>query len=447
MKIHLQHSHRERGTVLFVTVCICAILGILIGSYLYLIRAQRFSVARAQAWDAALAIAEAGVEEAMAHLNSGISTNCLGTNSWTSLGSGTYSKSNSIGSNSWVVTIQTIPAVTNTCPVITSTSHVPGPLSSPELSRTLRINTKAKPPINVPGGMVISSSIDFSGQGITTDSFDSSDPNYSTAGMYDPLKTKDNGDVTILATNANAFGISNGKIKGVVHTPPGGTQDVTVTVGSNGSVGDSAWVNGGYTGFENNRFVADANVILGDVTLPPELLTAPSPSGGKYKINGFTYKYQLDGSSPVWQMSTLANSLYVTGSNVLYVAGDVTVGSGAQIYIAPGSSLTMYVAGANVNISGNGVVNDTGLAKTFNFYGLPTNTSVDFGSNANFCGNIYAPEAYFSLGGGGSTTYDFVGKAFAQTLKMNGHYNFHFDESLRVTQLASGYVACSWDEL
>ena len=121
----------------------------------------------------------------------------------------------------------------------------------------------------------------------------------------------------------------------MVHTPPGGIQDVTVTVGSNGSVGDSAWVNGGYTGFENNRFVADANVILGDVTLPPELLTAPSPSGGKYKINGFTYKYQLDGSSPVWQMSTLANSLYVTGSNVLYVAGDVTVGSGAQIYIAP----------------------------------------------------------------------------------------------------------------
>jgi hypothetical protein len=295
--------------------------------------------------------------------------------------------------------------------------------------------------------MVISSSIDFSGSGVTTDSFDSSDPNYSTAGMYDPTKAKDNGDVTILSTNANAFNIGNAKVKGMVHSSPGGIQDVTATVGSGGSVGDSAWVNGNYTGFENNHFAADAVVNVGDVTLPPELLTAPSPSKGNYRINGFNYKYQLDGSSSVWQLSSLGAPLYVSGSNVLYVAGDVTIGSGSQIYIAPGATLTMYVAGANVNISGNGVVNDTGFAGSFNFYGLPTNTAVDFGSNANFCGSIYAPEAYFSLGGGGSTTYDFVGKAFAQTLKMNGHYNFHFDESLRVTQAATGYVASSWDEL
>jgi len=447
MKIRYHKSRRQQGTVLFVTLAICAILGILIGSYLYLIRTQRFSVSRAQAWENALVVAEAGVEEAMAHLNSGVSTNNFGTNSWASLGGGNYAKTNYLGSNYWAVTIQTSPAVTNATPVIVSTGYVPGPVSSPTLSRTLRVNTKAKPPINVPGGMVISSSIDFSGQGVTTDSFDSSDPNYSSAGMYDPTKAKDNGDVTILSTNANAFGISNGKVKGIVHTPPGGAQDVTATVGSNGSVGDAAWVNGGWTGFENNHFAADANAILTDVILPSELLTAPSPSSGKYKINGFNYKYQLDGSSPIWQMSTLDNSLYVSGSNVLYVAGNVTIGSGAQIYIAPNSSLTLYVGGANVNISGNGVVNDTGYAKSFSYYGLPTNTSIDFGSNANFCGAIFAPEAYFSLGGGGSSSYDFVGKAFAQTLKMNGHYNFHFDESLRVTQLATGYVASSWDEL
>jgi hypothetical protein len=446
MKIYLQKSNREQGSVLFVSLAICAILGILIGSYLYLIRTQRFTVARAQCWENALVVAETGVEEAMAHLNSGIPTNSFGTNSWTDLGGGTYAKTNYLGSNSWYVTIQTSPVVTNTYPVITSTAYVPGPVSSPALSRTVRVNTKAKPPINMPNGMVISSTIDFSGQGIATDSFDSSDPNYSTAGQYDPLKAKDNGDVTTLSTNANAFGISNGKVKGIVHTPPGGVQDVTATVGSNGSVGDNAWVNGGNTGFENNRFAADANVTIGDVTLPPEMLTAPFANSGKYKINGFNYKYQLDGSSPIWQLSSLGSSLYVTGSNVLYISGDLIIGSGAQIYVDANSSLTIYVAG-NVNVGGNGVVNYGGLAQNFTLYGLPTDTAVDFNSNANFCGSIYAPEAYFSLGGGGSSTYNFVGKAVAQTLKMNGHFNFHFDEALKESQRATGYVAASWDEL
>src|SRR5262245_50131319 len=332
MKIRLHKLHRQQGSVLFITLAICAILGILIGSYLYLIRSQRFTVARAQSWEHALVVAEAGVEEAMAHLNSGISTNSFGTNSWAYLGGGNYAKTNYLGSNYWTVTISTSPAVTNAYPVITSTSYVLGPLSSPLLSRTVRVITKAKPPSNMPGGLVISSTIDFSGQGISTDSFDSSDPNYSTFGHYDPLKTKDNGDVTVLSTNANAFGISNGKVKGTVHTPPGGIQDVTATVGSGGSVGDSVWVNGNYTGFENNHFAADANATLTDVTLPPELLTAPSPTKGNYRIDGFNYKYQLDGSSSVWQLSSLGAPLYVTGSNVLYVAGDVTIGSGSQIY-------------------------------------------------------------------------------------------------------------------
>jgi len=30
---------------------------------------------------------------------------------------------------------------------------------------------------------------------------------------------------------------------------------------------------------------------------------------------------------------------------------------------------------------------------------------------------------------------------------MNGHFNFHFDESLGSTPVLSGYVAISWDEL
>ena len=66
--------------------------------------------------------------------------------------------------------------------------------------------------------------------------------------------------------------------------------------------------------------------------------------------------------------------------------------------------------------------------------------------NASWTGTIYAPEADIRMGGGGNNTYDIVGSIIANTISMNGHFNFHFDEAL----LGSGpkrFVANSWREL
>src|SRR5260370_18615938 len=94
MNTLVRPSSGTQGGVLFVTLGICAVLGILIGSYLCLIQTQRLGVARAQAWNGAIVVAEAGVEEAMAHLNSGISTNNLATNTSVNLRSGIVGKTN-----------------------------------------------------------------------------------------------------------------------------------------------------------------------------------------------------------------------------------------------------------------------------------------------------------------------------------------------------------------
>ena len=59
-------SARAAGSVLLVTLSICMILGLLMASYLSVIKGQNFSVARAQAWNSAIVVAEAGVEEALA---------------------------------------------------------------------------------------------------------------------------------------------------------------------------------------------------------------------------------------------------------------------------------------------------------------------------------------------------------------------------------------------
>src|SRR5882762_4585206 len=438
----LQTSRKSvHGGVLLVTLLICVILGVLIGSYLSLIQGQNLSVTRAQAWNAALPVAEAGVEEAMAHLNSGVSTNKLGVNSWVSLGGGIYEKTNFLGDSYSIVDIKLRPAVTNFDPVIVAASYVPGPVSQPKLTRTIQVTTKPKSIAGNLVGMVVKTTIDLKGSGVSMDSFDSSKTNYSTGGMYDATKSKDQAQSITLSSATNAFTVGNGTIKGTVHTGPGGQVSV-----SGGSVGDAAWVVGGNQGIESGHFYDDINFTMPDVALPSGKIWLP-PIPGNYKINGVTYKYVLN-NLVAWKMSNLSGSVYISSPDVvLYVTDSLSIGSGQQITVAPNASVSMYVGAASATIGGQGVVNLGGEAKDFSYYGLPSNTSLDLKANASFTGYIDAPNAAFSLGGGGNNTYDFVGACMVNSVVMNGHFNFHYDEALGSTPVASGYVAISWDEL
>src|SRR5437899_1413239 len=66
-----RHASREQGAVLLASLFVVAVLGITLGSYLLLVRNDYVLTARSQYWNATLAVAEAGVEEAMAQLNPG----------------------------------------------------------------------------------------------------------------------------------------------------------------------------------------------------------------------------------------------------------------------------------------------------------------------------------------------------------------------------------------
>jgi hypothetical protein len=107
----------------------------------------------------------------------------------------------------------------------------------------------------------------------------------------------------------------------------------------------------------------------------------------------------------------------------------------------------MYVAAANASFGGRGVVNETGNALNFKYWGMPSNETLSLKGNAAFVGVIYAPEAAFHLGGGGQDTLDFVGACVVGSVKMNGHYNFHYDEALKQIGPASGYVVDGWREV
>ncbi len=442
MKTRSLSRHQDASTI-FLTLVIAGVVGLTLAAYLSWANSQNTLAMRSQRWNAALPVAEAGLEEALTQLHYNGVTN-LSANGWTVLTNSLYYKRNYVdGSSYYEVTIKNVDP-----PVIVSTGCVPAPLGSattPYVKRRIQVNTTASGS-SLGAAIIAKEQIFLSGNNVTIDSFDSTDPLHSTLGKYDPLKAKAQGDVL---TNAGDGVTSNGKplyalevgdadIKGHVATGPSGTVDVT----AGGTVGDSAWVTAATPGIEPGWASHDANVAVDDVQ--------PPFSGGYFTPSGITigkvkYTYNLDQSAN-YKLSILSGKLLVTGNATLWVTDDVNIGTGDFIQIAPGASLRLYVSAPSAVIGGQGIVNTDGYAKNFQYYGLPTNTSIDYKGNASFVGTIKAPQATLKLGGGGTSDYDFIGSAVVRALTMNGHFHIHYDEAVLNAQ-SHEYGVSAWNEV
>jgi hypothetical protein len=452
LKIYRKQPTANRGSVLTVTLLTCAIVGAGLVACLSLIGSHETLLSRSHNWNQAMVVAEGGVEEAMALLNSGVKAPNFAIFPWTSLGGGVFRNdtnrpASKFGSSYYQVFITN--GFVGTNPVIISKGYVPGPINALGLTRTIRVETRPRPTFPVKGPLIVKKTFNSNGNNVSTDSFD------STKGAYNPATAGANGDVVSLTADPSSIIIGNGKLKGKVRTPPGGTLGGTVTIGSNGSVGDSAWVNSGNLGIQSGYLEDNFTTSeFPDATLP-NVGAWFTPMGG-IAPDGLTYDNLL--TSGNYQVDNLTGSVYVGQSNtVLYVTSSINIGGGgatkkgsapAQIHIAPGGSLTIYMAGATTSISGNGVVNDTAQAANFAYYGLPSNTTINITGNGAFYGTIYAPQADFSLKGSGKTSVDdFTGASITKTTTMTGNFSFHYDESLiRLTTLG-GYDAVSWTEM
>jgi hypothetical protein len=294
-------------------------------------------------------------------------------------------------------------------------------------------------------GMLAKTTMKFGGD-VSADSFDSTDATASTAGKYDATKRRANG---YIGTDGKGAGVINAggsvSIYGSAATGPAGT----VTSNGGAKIGDAAWQASGSTGIQPGHSSDDMNVFFPDVEKPfTGGFSIPLPLGLLASlISGTNYTYALgDGT---YQMTTLNMSskqaMIVQGNATLYVTGDVDLSGQSYIYIQPGASLKLYVGG-QTSIAGNGVSNPSNQAKSFQYFGLPSNTSVKFSGNSTFAGVIYAPQADLTMSGGGSTVIDFVGASTTATVTMSGSFNFHYDESLANTTDAF-YIASSWDEM
>jgi hypothetical protein len=300
-----------------------------------------------------------------------------------------------------------------------------------------------------PVAMAALGQINLNGNNIATDSFDSADPNYSTNGLYptgDLSKTKDNGTVITLSTLIDSLSVGNAEIKGKVKTGPTGT----ATIGQQGSVGSKAWVESGKNGIEPGYSADDVNMDFPNAVIPVlSWSVLPSPPSPKPVIDGITYDTVFY-TSGNYQVSGLSGKVYIATNAqvILLVTGNVGMSGQDQIDISQqNASLTIYMRGSSFSTSGNAGINNLSKnANTFALYGMPSCTSISLGGNAAFSGTVYAPQANFSLGGGGNTSYDFVGASITKTVTMNGHFNFHYDENIARVGPSRGYIPTGWVE-
>lgn len=431
MKISFK-KHFNDGQVLLTALVMAATVGIGIGSYLKLVSEQNKSVTRSLVWNRAMPVAESGIEEAMTELYYG------GTNvpakGW-NVTNGVYTKQRSIGTNGNYYIVKIEPGSSNK-PVITATGYAVKPLTESEyLARKVQVKASKAPAPK--GGIVARGSVSFSG-GAYLDSFDSSDPNFSTLGLYDPTKRKDNGQVVANSGSISVVGNPTGGIYGYAQTGPTGTTSAT----GGAKVGDMAFMTSLTTsGVEAGHSANDANVDFAAVP-PPSSSGTYSPSGGVY--NGTNYDYLLQNANYYTSVSmslTGSKILAVVGNVTLYVNSDFSMSGLSLIYLYPGSSLKLYVNGA-LSIGGGGIVNGTGKASNLSVYGLNTTAQTwSYTGTSTFIGTVYAPNSDFKFSGISGASGSFT----ANTVTVTGTAGVHYDESL--SSAFKGYIVSSWNEL
>jgi Tfp pilus assembly protein PilX len=427
MKTKLHPSRNESGSILMIALVMAGILGVSLISYLMLMNHQNRMVFRGQSWNHALALAEAGVEDGLAHLNRTFGTNNVrgnGVNGWSGpkWGPAILNSPRSLAGGSYTASIS------DGMPVITSTGRVVVANSSQIVERRVRVLTTTQPAFRV--AMAARRGVDFKGNQVLVNSYDSGDPMHSTSdGRYDQVTAKAGGDI---ASTEGFLNVGNADVKGKLYTGPLNVDQYDL--GPNGTVGDLNWTG---PGIQPGYYYNDFNMNFSSVDVP-------FTSGLPLSNEGSTNWWQL-GDGNYFHLNNVSlnpgKDIVVVGKAALYVTGNFEVKG--KIVIAPGAELKLYVGGIQTKMF---EVNTSGNAFSFQYYGLPSNKFITWNGNSEYVGTVYAPEAEFTLGGGGSSAYDYQGSCVVDKVIIKGNFEFHYDENLRRNGPKSGFVVTLWQE-
>ena len=463
MKTPITTNKRSRaGSALVLTAVLACFCGAVLVTYLMVSQNEYFLVARSQTWNSSLALTEAGVEDALSFMNKYAGNFTMVTNwstpesaeedHWTKDGSTfTIHRVVNASGDYYDVTIDNSnpasPTMTSSGqagfsliasrrPFVMAAAGMQFAANTTVINRKIQVRTVYS--ALFPGAITTITNIDLNGNNVLVNSFDSTLTNASNwktnlgYGTYTSAKARANGNVATDSTMVGAISVGQANIYGHLNTGPSGSP----TIGNNGYVGPLPQTG---RGIQPGYVSDDMNMAFPSVVLPDGANNwQVIPANGVITASGNYYTMNIN------------NGLIINAPNVtIYVDGNISLSGQQAITVGTNTSrVSLYVRGPSVSITGNATINNlTQNAGTLGIYGLPSLTSINFGGNAAYTGTIYAPQARFSFGGGGNNDYDFVGALVAFDCTLNGHANFHYDESLKRNGPGIGYIPFSWKEI
>lgn len=420
----MKRLHDTTGSTLIAAILISVIVAGITGLYLQSVNQELKETHHTRLLLESVNVAEIGVEDALyAMLN----------DDWTGWSSGTSGYSRRItdlptGLGNETRQIDVFVRTSNPKkPIIVTEAHLRHPLGI-EVRKQLRIDLSSGGLFM--NGLTARDSVEMNGNNVMVDSYSSCEGQ-----PYDPSTNRnDRGSVASASVEVAAVDLQNADVFGYVATGGGAP-----SVGRNGSV----------TGFDTPSGVkVDLSRVTTDFYAEFEQVQVPSmsspittlPSDGKLTM-------------PEYRLSSLSLSghqaIEVIGDVILVIDDDIAISGHGEIFVPEGSSLTIYVGG-DVDITGNGVVNEGvgGVVNPANLlmYGTASEAdgqTINLGGSEIMYGAVYAPFADVSMSGAS----DMYGSVVANTITINGNFDFHYDECLQELGGDSHYSMAGWREL
>lgn len=451
----MTHPRRDRGSLIIFAMVISLVIALSIASYISLGMSNLRISNRAFYANAAINLAETGLEQAMWSINKAVDGDASAWTGWTTDANGAWRNfsgfsldANSSGNVRVYVRGHTLAMA----PVIVARATIT-PSNGTPIDKWILVSLVKRSLFA--NGLVAKNTLTFSGGNAVVDSYD------SRLGAYDaPLgggarNKYARGSAGSASVSVSSFSLSNSNIFGYVSI---GTADYSgLSVGPNGVVGDFGAANGS---IDYSRVTTDFTTNFEDATAPstggytigaiggaytlPRLLDFPA-ADGKYYYN----IPSISLSGPASRILDIDAGRDVVIRITTTSGTGISVSGNASIQVPASSSLSVYVAN-DVAIGGRGVLNSN---DPWNFQLWATdNTSAVGTQNVSVSGNgqlnavVYAPNADVTMNGGGSSG-QVSGAVVANDIRVTGGSEFHYDEALSDMTDGNPFGISSWNEL
>jgi hypothetical protein len=417
---------RQRGSVLITTVVLLTVITLTAGSFVRLAQSEMNLSNRAFYSNAALNLAEGGIEYGMAAFHQ------FDWSGWQISGS---------NARRTIDNIQ-IPGSPAPGRIIVRVTNYSGS-SNPKIQAEGAILLAQGPPVRKQletdlvrrslfrTGLVARDRVIVSGGNADISSYRSSE------GRYGIAPRRDRGSVGSMSVEINPVDLGNSTVFGFVATRGGAP-----VTGPNGRI----------HGFDTptdvkvdpNRVSRDFAAYIGPVD--PDVGPASGPFPAKVG-NVYTLGSPNSTTPTVYRVA----NLNIQSSEEVVIAGPVqivvdNVSVAGQLTVAGTGSMELYITNS-ASVSGNGLVNQTNTPSKCSIYGISSTTQTfSLGGNGVWQAVVYAPLARIEMKGGGNSGA-FAGSVVGYEVKITGNYKFYFDEDLGNYSRYSGFRVEAWREI